>query len=69
MNDHPDLKNRVIVSGDDNKSIEDNVQKLVAIDVNEDTSSDFTTPLIVGLIIGLLVGLIGAVFIMKWKSN
>lgn len=52
-----------------NKSIEDNVQKLVAIDVNEDTSSDFTTPLIVGLIIGLLVGLIGAVFIMKWKSN
>lgn len=69
LNDHPDLKNRVIVSGDDNKSIEDNVQKLVAIDVNEDISSDFTTPLIVGLIIGLLVGLIGAVFIMKWKSN
>lgn len=68
LDDHPELKNRIIVSDDDNKSIADNAQKLVNIDVNENDSGDFTTPLIVGLIIGLLIGLIGGVFIMKRKN-
>lgn len=67
LSKNPDLKNRVIVSGDDNQSISDNAQKLVSINVNE-SSGDFTTPLIVGLVIGGLIGLIAGVFIMKRKN-
>lgn len=68
LNKHPDLKNRIIVSDDDNNSIADNAKKLVAIDVNSNDSGDFTTPLIVGLIIGVLIGLTAGVFLMKYKN-
>ena len=68
LDKHPDLKNRVIVSGDDNESITSNADKLLLIDTNNDASGDFTTPLIVGLVIGLLIGLIVGVFIMKQRN-
>ncbi|MDO5824213.1 hypothetical protein [Methanobrevibacter sp.] len=68
LNKHPDLKNRIIISDDDNNSIADNAKKLVAIDVNSNDSGDFTTPLIVGLIIGVLIGLTAGVFLMKYKN-
>lgn len=68
LNKHPDLKDRIIVSDDDNNSIADNAKKLVAIDVNSNDSGDFTTPLIVGLIIGVLIGLTAGVFLMKYKN-
>ena len=67
LNEHSELKNRVIVSDDDNASISENAQKLVEIDVNGG-SSDFTTPLIVGIVIGAILGLIGGVFVMKTKK-
>ncbi len=68
LNQHPELKDRVIVSGDDNQSIADNAQKLLTIDVNKNSSGDFTTPLIVGVVIGAIIGLIGGVFLMKRKN-
>ncbi len=67
LDEHPELKDRVIVSDDDNASISANAQKLVEIDVNGG-SDDFTTPLIVGAVIGAIIGLIGGVFIMKNKK-
>ena len=68
LDQHPELKDRVIVSGDDNQSIADNAQKLLTIDVNQNSSGDFTTPLIVGVVIGAIIGLIGGVFLMKRKN-
>jgi hypothetical protein len=68
LDEHPDLKNRVIVSDDDNSSITSNCEKLLSIDTNASSSGDFTTPLIVGLVIGILIGLIAGVFIMKQKN-
>lgn len=68
LNEHSDLKNRVIVSEDDNQSISDNAQKLLTIDVNGNSSGDFATPLIVGIVIGAILGLIGGVVLMKRKN-
>jgi hypothetical protein len=70
LDNHSELKNRVIVSGDDNQSISDNAQKLVAINVNETSSSSggFSTPLIVGIVIGAIIGLIGGIVIMRRKN-
>jgi hypothetical protein len=68
LDKHPELKNRVIVSEDDNGSISSNAEKLLLIDTNNNSSGDFTTPLIVGLVIGLFIGLIAGVFIMKQKN-
>lgn len=69
LSSHEDLKNRVIVSDDDNESIQSNAEKLVNIDVNQSSSGDFITPLIVGLVIGAMVGLIAGVVLMKKKAN
>lgn len=69
LDEHPELKNRVIISGDDNESISANAQKLVEIDVNDNSGSGFATPLIVGIAIGAIIGLIAGVFIMKRKIN
>lgn len=66
LDEHPELKNRVIVSEDDNQSIQENAVKLLAIDVNQD-SNDFATPFIVGLVIGAVIGLIAGVAIMRKK--
>lgn len=68
LDEHPELKDRVIVSEDDNASITSNAQKLLSIDTNANSSGDFTTPLIVGLVIGVLIGLVAGVLIMKKKS-
>ena len=68
LDEHSELKNRVIVSGDDNQSISDNAQKLLSIDVNENSSGDFATPLIVGIVIGVILGVIGGVVLMKRKN-
>jgi hypothetical protein len=70
LDNHSELKNRVIVSGDDNQSISDNAQKLVAINVNETSSSSggFATPLIVSIVIGAIIGLIGGIVIMRRKN-
>jgi hypothetical protein len=68
LDEHPELKNRVIVSEDDNESITSNAENLLSIDTNVDSSGDFTTPLIVGLVIGILIGLIAGVFIAKQKN-
>lgn len=68
LDEHPELKDRVIVSEDDNQSITSNAQKLLSIDTHADSSGDFTTPLIVGLVIGVLIGLIAGALIMKKKS-
>ena len=68
LDEHPDLKNRVIVSEDDNDSITSNAEKLLSINTDADSSGDFTTPLLVGLVIGILIGLIVGVFIMKQKN-
>ena len=68
LNQHPELKNRVIVSEDDNASITSGAESLLSINTAADTSSDFVPPLVVGLIIGILIGLIGGVFIMKHKN-
>jgi hypothetical protein len=66
LDEHSELKDRVIVSDDDNQSIKENAQNLLAISVNEDSNS-FTLPLVVGLIIGVIIGLIGGVVIAKRK--
>lgn len=66
LDEHPELKNRVIVSEDDNQSIQENAVKLLAIDVNQD-SNDFATPFLVGLVIGAVIGLIAGVAIMRKK--
>lgn len=68
LKDHSELEDRVIVSEDDNSSISSNAQKLVSINVGEESSGDFTTPLVVGLAIGALVGLIAGVALMKRKN-
>lgn len=68
LSSHEELKDRVIVSGDDNQSIQSNAEKLVSIDVNKSNSGDFITPLVVGLIIGVIVGLIAGVVIMRSKN-
>jgi hypothetical protein len=68
LDEHPELKDRVIVSEDDNESITSNAENLLSIDTNVDSSGDFTTPLIVGLVIGILIGLIAGVFIAKQKN-
>lgn len=67
LENHSELKNRVIVSDDDNASIGENAQNLISIDVSNQ-KDDFTTPLVVGLIIGCVIGLIGGVFILRFKS-
>lgn len=69
LDNHTELKDRVIVSGDDNQSISDNAKKLMTIDVNSNFSGNFVTPLIVGLVIGAIIGLIGGIVIMKRKYN
>jgi len=70
LNDHADLKDRVLVSNDDNSSIADSAKKLVEIDVNSnaDNGDNFLTPLIVGLVIGLLVGVLVGVVVLKNKK-
>lgn len=68
LDNHTELKNRVIVCDDDNASIRDNAQKLVNIKVGENSSNGFVTPLVVGLVIGVVIGLIGAVFLLKNKK-
>ncbi len=70
LDNHSELKNRVIVSGDDNQSISENAQKLVAINVNETSASSggFATSLIVGVVIGAIIGLIAGIVIMKRKN-
>ena len=70
LDNHSELKNRVIVSGDDNQSISENAQKLVAINVNESSASSggFAIPLIIGVVIGAIIGLIGGIVIMKRKN-
>ena len=68
LDNHTELKNRVIVCDDDNASIRDNAQKLVNIKVGENSSNGFATPLVVGLVIGVVIGLIGAVFLLKNKK-
>ena len=66
LNEHQDLKSRVLVSNDDESSISDSAKKLVEIDVDSnDGSSNFITPLIVGLVIGLLVGMVAGVVVLK----
>lgn len=66
LNEHQDLKSRVLVSNDDESSIGDSAKKLVEIDVNSnDSGSNFITPLIVGLVIGLLVGVVAGVVVLK----
>ena len=66
--EHPELKDRVIVSEDDEGSISANAEKLLLIDTSTNSSGDFTTPLIVGLVIGILIGLIAGVLIMKQRN-
>lgn len=68
LDEHPELKDRVIVGDDDNESITSNSQKLLSIDTNAGSSGDFITPLVVGLVIGILIGLIAGVLIMKQKN-
>ncbi|WP_405297394.1 hypothetical protein [Methanobrevibacter sp.] len=65
---HPELKDRIIVSEDDNESITNNAHQLLLINVGGGSSNDFIMPLGVGLVIGAIIGLICGVFIMKRKS-
>lgn len=67
LDEHPELKDRVIVSGDDNESIANSAEQLLLINV-DNSSNGFAIPLIVGLVIGAIIGLICGVFIMKKRS-
>ena len=67
LKEHPELKDRVIVGEDDNKSITNSAQQLLLINVGG-SSNDFIMPLGVGLVIGAIIGLVCGVFIMKRKS-
>lgn len=67
LDEHSELKDRVIVGDDDNQSIRDNGQVLLEVNVGGN-SGDFTLPLAVGLIIGILIGLVGGVFIARRKN-
>jgi hypothetical protein len=68
LDNHSELKNRVIVSDDDNESIINGANQLVAIDVSQNSFNDFATPLIVGLVIGVLIGLVIGVAISRNKN-
>ena len=69
LDDHTELKDRVLVCDDDESSIADSSKKLVEIDVGESSGSDngFITPLVVGLVVGLLIGIIVGAFAIKRK--
>ena len=69
LDKHPDLKNRILTSADDNNSIEISAKNLVSIETGSSNENyGFITPLIVGLIIGVFIGLVGGVTIMKRKN-
>ena len=69
LDDHAELKNRVLVCDDDEKSVSDSCKKLVEIDVNSGSGSDsFVTPLVVGVVIGLLIGIVVGVGVLKRKK-
>lgn len=69
LNNHSELKNRVLISNDDSSSLSDSAKKLVEIDIDStDSSTNFITPLIVGLVIGLLVGVVVGFVILKNKK-
>lgn len=66
---HEDLKNRILVSSDDNESLKRGLQDLTNINTGSTNNDDFITPLVVGLIIGFLIGIVSGVFIIKKKNN
>lgn len=69
LDDHSELKSRVLVSNDDEKSISDSCKKLVEIDVNSSGgSNNFITPLVVGVVIGLLIGIVVGAVVLKRKK-
>lgn len=69
LDDHSELKSRVLVSNDDEKSISDSCKKLVEIDVNSGGgSNNFITPLVVGVVIGLLIGIVVGAVVLKRKK-
>ena len=69
LDNHTELKNRVLVSDDDKNSLSDSCKKLVEIDVSSNNNAnDFITPLVVGIVIGLLVGIVAGVVVLKGKK-
>ncbi|MDO5842063.1 MAG: hypothetical protein Q4Q24_02170 [Methanobrevibacter ruminantium] len=69
LDNHIELKDRVLVSNDDEKSIIDSCKKLVEIDVGSvSVSSNFLTPLLVGVVIGLLIGIVVGAVVLKRKK-
>ncbi len=67
LNNNSDLKNRIIVIGDDNQSISEGIDQLASNKIENQYLNGFEIPLIVGLIIGAVIGFIGGVLIMKRK--
>ena len=69
LDNHIELKDRVLVSNDDEKSIIDSCKKLVEIDVGSvSVSSNFLTPLLVDVVIGLLIGIVVGAVVLKRKK-
>lgn len=69
LNDHTELKSRVLVSNDDNDSLSESAKKLVEIDVSSDNGGNsFLTPLAIGLVICLLVGAVIGVVVLRKKK-
>ena len=69
LDNHIELKDRDLVSNDEEKSIIDSCKKLVEIDVGSvSVSSNFLTPLLVGVVIGLLIGIVVGAVVLKRKK-
>lgn len=69
LDNHTELKNRVLVSSDDNGSLSESAKKLVEIDVSSQSSSNnLVTPLVIGVVICLFLGAVVGVFVLKRKK-
>ena len=69
LNDHSELKSRVLVSSDDNASLSDSAKKLVEIDVGSNSDDNgFVTTLAIGLVVCLLVGAVIGVLVLRKKK-
>ena len=69
LDNHTELKSRVLVSSDDNSSLSEYAKKLVEIDVSSQSKdNNFVTPLAIGVVICLFIGAVVGVLVLKRKK-
>ncbi|HIH35368.1 MAG TPA: hypothetical protein HA355_07670 [Methanosphaera sp.] len=68
LNNHPEVKDRLIILDDVNDQSLLNEMNKVQGQTSENTGSNFILPLIIGIVIGLIIGVGCGILIMKKKT-